>query len=96
MKKPAFRNVLQGINNFFVFFLTIGFVVSCCMMLFLNTLADSMGLIFTSENIAFAAKITFVNVLLLTLIFASIDYFRRKNNVDRPVKIITDATERIM
>jgi len=96
MKKASFRDVLKTISNFFVFFLSIGFVVSCCMMLFLNTMADSMGLIFTSLNIAYAAKITFVNVLLLTFIFATIDHVRRKINVDRPVKVITDAAEKIM
>ena len=96
MKKLTFRNVLRMINNFLVFFLTIGFAVSCCMMLFLNTLADSMGLTFTATNIASAAKITFLNVLLITVIFATIDYIRRKNNIDRPVKVITDTTEKIM
>ena len=96
MKKVTFRTVLQTISNFFVFFLTIGFAVSCCMMLFLNTMADSMGLTYTASNIASAAKITFVNVVLLTVIFATIDYARRKINVDRPVKVITDTTERIM
>lgn len=96
MKKLTFRNVLRTISNFLVFFLTIGFAVSCCMMLFLNTLADSMGLTFTSTNIASAARITFFIVLLLTFIFAMIDYIRRKVNVDRPVKVITDTTEKIM
>ena len=96
MKKPTFRNVLQMLSNFLVFFLTIGFAVSCCMMLFLNTMADSIGLTFTSDNIASAAKITFINVLVLTFVFATIDYIRRKNNVDRPVKVITDTTQKIM
>ena len=96
MKKLTFRNVLRTVSNFLVFFLTIGFAVSCSMILFLNTLEDTMGLTFTVENIASAAKITFVNVLLLTLIFATIDYARRKINVERPVKIITNTTEKIM
>ena len=96
MKKMTFRSVLRMINNFLIFFLTIGFAVSCCMMLFLNTMAHSMGLTFTPVNISTAAKITFINVLILTLIFATIDHIRRKVNVDRPVKIITDTTEKIM
>lgn len=96
MKKLTVRNVLRGVNNFLVFFLTIGFAVSCSMMLFLNTLADSMGLTFTATNIAAAAKITFINVLLLTFIFATIDYIRRKINVDRPVMAIIDTTQKIM
>ncbi len=96
MKKPTVKGVLRTVNNFIIFFLTIGFAVSCCMMLFLHTMADSMKLTYTADNIASAAKITFINVLILTLIFATIDYIRRKANVDRPVKIITDTTEKIM
>ncbi|MBQ2772884.1 MAG: HAMP domain-containing histidine kinase [Clostridia bacterium] len=79
-----------------VFFLTVGFVVSCCMMLFLNVLSDTVGLEFTSDNIGSAAKITFWNVLIITVIFKTIDAVRRKIMVDRPVKMITDAAERIM
>ena len=96
MKKPTTRQVLKTINNYVVFFLTVAFAVSCCMLLFVNTLADSMGLVFNQENIGTAAKVTFLNVLLLTLLFGTIDHIRRKLMVDRPVKIITQATEQIM
>ena len=96
MKKRRFRSMLKAINNYVVFFLTVAFAVSCCMLLFVNTLADSMGLVFNEENIGAAAKITFLNVLLLTLLFGTIDYVRRKIMVERPVKLITEATERIM
>ena len=96
MKKLTLQTALRMISGFLAFFLTIGFAVSCCMMLFLNVLADTMDLTFTSSNIAAAAKITLVNVLLITVLFTLIDYIRRKITVDRPVKIITDATEKIM
>ena len=96
MKKPTTRQVLKTINNYVVFFLTVAFAVSCCMMLFVRTLADSMGLVFNQENIGDAAKVTFFNVLLLTFIFGTIDHIRRKLMVDRPVKIITQAAEQIM
>ena len=96
MKKRRFRGMLKAINNYVVFFLTVAFAVSCCMMLFVSTLADSMGLVFNEENIGAAAKVTFLNVLLLTLLFGTIDYVRRKIMVERPVKFITEATERIM
>jgi signal transduction histidine kinase len=96
MKKRRFRSMLKAINNYVVFFLTVAFAVSCCMLLFVNTLADSMGLVFNEENIGAAAKVTFLNVLLLTLLFGTIDYVRRKIMVDRPVKLITEATEKIM
>ena len=96
MKRPSLRSILRTINNYVVFFLVVAFAVTCCMLLFVNTLADTMDLSFTEENIAAAAKLTFGNVVLITLLFGTIDYVRRKMMVDRPVKIITEATEKIM
>ena len=96
MKKLSFRQVLKAVNSYVIFFLTVGFAVSCCMMLFLNVLADSMGIVFNADNIAVAAKLTFGNVLLITLIFGTIDYIRRKITVERPVRQITEAAEKIM
>lgn len=95
MKKPTFRGILKSINNYIVFFLTVAFAVSCCMILFITTLADSMGITFTQANISTAAKLTFGNVALITLVFAFIDRQRRKHMVERPVKIITEATDKI-
>lgn len=96
MKRITVKGVLREVSSFLLFFLTVGFVVSCCMMLFLNVLAFEMGLVYTSENIADAAKITFLNVLIITVLFKTADFIRRKIMVDRPVKIITDTAEKIM
>ena len=96
MKKPSFRNILQEFSSFLLFFLSVGFVVSCCMMLFLNVLSSEMGLVYTSDNIADAAKITFLNVVIITVLFKTADFIRRRIMVDRPVKMITDTAERIM
>ena len=96
MKKLTFRRVLKAMNNYVVFFLLVAFAVTCCMLLFVSTLADSMGWVFTEENVATAAKLTFGNVVLITVLFGTSDYIRRKITVDRPVKIITEATEKIM
>ena len=90
------KRFLKAIGNYVVFFFTVAFAVSCCMMLFLNTFAKTMGIEFTQNNIAAAAKITFWNVLLITFLFGTFDYVRRKFSVERPVKIITEATEKIM
>ena len=91
-KDPFFR----ALQNYVTFFLLVGFIVSCCMMLFVSTLAKSMGLVFTKENIAAAAKLTFGNVLLISFVSATIDYIRRKRMVDKPVKQIMDALDRVM
>ena len=96
MKKPSYKQVLRAVNNYVVFFLLVAFVVTCCMTLFVKTLANSMGLEFTSENIGDAAKLTFGNVLLITFLAGTLDYIRRKYMVDRPVRQILTAAEKIM
>ena len=96
MKRPTFRGYLREFSSFLLFFLSVGFVVSCCMMLFLNVLSKEMGLTYTSDNIAEAAKITFLNVVIITVLFKTADFIRRRIMVDRPVKMITDAAEKIM
>ncbi|MBE6619541.1 MAG: HAMP domain-containing histidine kinase [Ruminococcaceae bacterium] len=90
------RNALSTISNFFVFFLLAAFVTTCCIMLFISALQGSLGREFTREEITLAAKITLVNVILISIVMAVIDYIRRKIMVERPTKIITEATEKIM
>ena len=96
MKKAKYKQVIRAINNYVVFFLLVAFIVSCCMILFVTVLADSMGLVFTKENIADAAKLTFGNVLLITFFSGTLDYIRRKQMVDKPVKQILAAADKIM
>ena len=90
-----YRKILHGFSSWFVFFLLAAFVVTCCMTLFVTVIADTLSLTFTKENISAAAKLTFGNVLLISLLFTIIDTVRRKLMVDRPTKRITDAGRRI-
>ena len=96
MKKLTFKKVLQEFNSFLLFFLLVAFVVTCCTTLFLQVLSSEMNLVYTADNITEAAKITFLNVIIITVLFKTVDFLRRKVMVDKPVKIITDATEKIM
>ena len=91
-KRPFFR----ALQNYVTFFLLVAFIVSCCMMLFVSTLADTMNLVFTKENMTEAATLTFGCVLLISFGAATIDYTRRKLMVDRPVKQIMDALDKVM
>lgn len=95
-KDKRIKSVLKWLNNYLVFFLLVAFVITCCTMLFVSTMAASLGVPLTDENIESAAKLTFLNVVLLSLIFSFIDAIRRKLTVERPVKHITDAAQRIM
>lgn len=95
-KKNRVRSVLKWLNHYFIFFLLVAFVITCCTMLFVSILRYSLGITFTNENISTAAKITFLNVALLSLLFTVIDTIRRKLTVERPVRQITEAAERII
>ena len=92
----AARKIFKTISNFFIFFLLAAFVTTCCIMLFVNALQGSIGYEFTQEEITVAAKVTMLNVILLSVGMAVIDYVRRKLTVERPVKRITEATAKMM
>ena len=94
-RDKRFRNIISTVSNFFVFFLLAAFVTTCCIMLFITALQGSIGRDFTREELSIAAKITLVNVVLISIVMAVIDYLRRKIMVDRPVRHITDAAEAI-
>ncbi len=94
-KRITAKRVLLSLYHYFCFFLLMAFLITCCMLLFLNTMSRSMGDILTEENIQTAAILTFWNVVLLSLLCTVIDALRRNRTVDRPVKRITAAAERI-
>ncbi len=90
------RAALKFICNFLTFFLLVAFVTTCCMLLFLSTLMRSIPLSLSAENLNVAAKLTFGNVLLLSLLFTLLDTLRRRICVRQPVRRMTNAAERIM
>lgn len=83
-------SILQKITRFAVFFVLMAFVVTCNFYLFLNFVDMS------EAEVRAAAPITFVNVLILTIIFCVIDGVRRIWMVSRPVKRIQDGMDRIV
>lgn len=94
MKKS--KSMTRLFSSLLSFFLTVSFAVTCCMMLFLNVFAEKESFTFTSFNIKDSALITFQNVILISVLYASADFLRRLLTVDRPVKTITKATKKIM
>ena len=92
----GYTGLLRGIYHYLLFFLMVAFLITCCMMLFVTTLSNSLNITLTDDNLAMAAKLTFGNVVLLSLVFTIMDALRRKWAVDRPVKRITQAAEQIM
>ncbi|MBE6886378.1 MAG: HAMP domain-containing histidine kinase [Ruminococcaceae bacterium] len=95
-KEKAIQCVLRWLSHYFIFFLLVAFVITCCTMLFVSTLNQTLGIELTRENISAAAIITFWNVALLSLIFTVVDAVRRRLTVERPVREITEAAEKII
>ncbi len=93
MKKlKVWLDVLIG---FGVFFVLVAFVVTCCFALFLTTMEGDMKVELTKEYVEAAAKLTFLNVILLSLVFSVIDAVRRYFTVTVPVQKILAATNAI-
>lgn len=90
------KKFLKAVNHYFVFFVIVAFVITCCTMLFVSTLTDTLEITLTAADLDVAAKLTFWNVVLLSFIFFVADKLRRKFMVERPVKRITDAAEKII
>lgn len=100
MKRRNKKNKLSLIGGLFYrwipFFLLMSFVITCCMILFLNTMSAAMETTLSEAEISRAAKVTFLNVVLLSLVCTVIDIIRRKYMVEKPVKQIVSACEKIM
>ena len=90
------KTVLKEIRHFVVFFLLVAFVITCCTMLFVSTLSNTLNITLNDRDLNSAAKLTFMNVVILSFVFYVIDTIRRRLTVERPVKRITDAAEKIM
>lgn len=97
-KYPTRRSVrwLFSLRRYIIFFLLMAFIITCCMILFLDMMTKSAGMELMPEHIEQAAKVTFLNVILLSLLCTIIDGIRRRFMVKRPVEKIVKAAEQIM
>lgn len=95
MNRARFLTILKALHDYLLFFLTVAFVTSCCMTLFVETFTKTLSLDLTGENISLAAKLTFLNVIFISELFTAIDATRRKLFVERPVKRIVNAAKQI-
>ena len=87
---------LFSLRRYVIFFATIAFAITCSMLLFLNTFARTSGIELTREYVESAAKMTALNIALLSAAATVIDGVRRKFMVGRPVRMIAKAADRIM
>ena len=88
--------VLFAVRSYVIFFSLAGFLVTCCMLLFLSSMVKEMGLALTQADIRHAARITLINVLVLTGALTLLDAVRRHHLIEKPVRRILDAAEQLM
>lgn len=81
---------LFSIRRYVIFFISLCFVITCCMLLFLDDL--DIGL---HEN-RWRAISTFINIFFLSFIFTILDGFFHKISVVRPVRQILEASQNII
>ena len=97
MKKESLWNkVLKAVYRYFMFFLLVAFLVTCSTMLFVSTLADTLEVELTDANINVAAKLTFINVIFLSILFTVIDAIRRKLTTERITEHIAEAAKKVV
>lgn len=82
--------------HYLLFFITVAFVVSCSMVLFVGTLSKTLQLKLTEENLNTAAKLTFVNVIFLSILFTIVDALRRKLTTEKVTEHIAQAAKKVV
>lgn len=97
MKNDIFlKRFMKGLYRYLMFFVVVAFAVGCCMLLFVSTLSRTLELNLTEENLNKAAKLTFGNVVLISLIFSLIDVIRRKLTTEKVTGYIASAASRVV
>lgn len=97
MKKTKFSKALiKGFYQYILFFMLVAFLVTCTMTLFVATLSKDLQLTLTDENLNRAAKLTFLNVIILSVVFTAIDIIRRKLTNEKITRHIVDAAKEIV
>ena len=96
MKAEKNQKRVAFLQLFCIFFLLIAFVLTSSMILFMTYLTRSMEVNLSDANIRLAALVTFGNVFFLSLICATVDMWRRKLTVERPVRRIIEGAQKVM
>ncbi len=86
----------RAVYRYLMFFLLVAFLVTCTTSLFVSVLSSSLDMELTDENLQTAAKLTFANVVALSILFTAIDAVRRKLTTERVTGRITAAAREMV
>ena len=89
MKRTDNAQRMFVIWRYVTFFVLIAFVITCSFLLFFRSMKLDVQMI--RKN----APLTFANILLLSLFCCAVEWMMRKFTVDKPIKRIREATNRM-
>lgn len=95
-KEAVQKRLLVALWRYFSFFSVIAVVISGCMIVFLRVLEKDLGVTYAEENISRAAILTMIDVVALSILITTFDGIRRRFTVERPVRRIVSAAEKMM
>lgn len=88
--------IFRSVYRYLLFFLLVAFLVTCSTMLFVTVLSETLQLELTGDNLNMAAKLTFANVIFLSVLFTAIDAIRRKVTTERITRHIAAAAKKVV
>ncbi len=89
------KRIINFLTHYLIFFFICAFLVTCTTTLFVTMLSHTLNIELTGENLNSAAKLTFLNVLFLSILLTVIDTFRRKQTTERITGHIVKAAKQI-
>lgn len=95
-KTTVWHKILRGMYSYLLFFLLVAFLVTCSTSLFISVFSNTSKVELTDDNLQMAAKLTFVNVICLGILFTIFDAVRRKLTTERITKRINDAAKKVV
>ena len=90
------HKLFRAFYNYLLFFLLVAFLVTCSTMLFVSVLSDTLEIELTGGNLEMAAKLTFANVIFLSILFTVFDAVRRKLTTEKITRHIAEAAKKVV
>lgn len=85
-----YKRSLFSVRSYLFYFLVIAFAITCCFLLFLSHLEVDYGNVYNS------GRLTFINVILISLILTILDGIYRKITLEYPMKRILKASQALI
>ena len=94
-EKSRYSRIMSIAVHYLIFFALVAFLVTSTTSLFVHTLASSLEIVLTDSDLELAAKLTFANVIVLSVLLTVIDVIRRKLTIERTTRHITQAAKNV-